>query len=193
MISRTTYQNRRKKLFEKLKNNSIAILHSGYHQFRTADSEYPFVVNNNFYYLTGIDQVDVTLVIGKFNEDYKEWLFLDEIDEVMAKWVGRTLYKEEAADISGINLECIVYNASFNQFLTNHLQPTRHFVDVAEIVYLDLEKRPQPLYNTFALVLSKKLHKEYPSIKMENLYAMVLRMRMIKDQEEIELICQSIH
>lgn len=48
MISRTTYQNRRKKLFEKLKNNSIAILHSGYHQFRTADSEYPFVVNNNF-------------------------------------------------------------------------------------------------------------------------------------------------
>lgn len=28
---------------------------------------------------------------------------------------------------------------------------------------------------------------------MENLYAMVLRMRMIKDQEEIELICQSIH
>lgn len=193
MISRTTYQNRRKKLFEKLKNNSIAILHSGYHQFRTADSEYPFVVNNNFYYLTGIDQADVTLVIGKFNEDYKEWLFLDEIDEVMAKWVGRTLYKEEAADISGINLECIVYNASFNQFLTNHLQPTRHFVDVAEIVYLDLEKRPQPLYNTFALVLSKKLHKEYPSIKMENLYAMVLRMRMIKDQEEIELICQSIH
>lgn len=65
------------------------------------------------------------------------------------------MYKEEAADISGINLECIVYNASFNQFLTNHLQPTRHFVDVAEIVYLDLEKRPQPLYNTFALVLSK--------------------------------------
>ncbi len=29
MISRTTYQNRRKKLFEKLKNNPIAILHSG--------------------------------------------------------------------------------------------------------------------------------------------------------------------
>ena len=45
------YQNRRKKLFEKLKNNSIAILHSGYHQFRTADSEYPFVVNNKNYYL----------------------------------------------------------------------------------------------------------------------------------------------
>lgn len=104
------------------------------------------------------------------------------------------MYKEEAADISGINLECIVYNASFNQFLTNHLQPTRHFVDVAEIVYLDLEKNDHNHFIiTFALVLSKKLHKEYPSIKIENLYAMVLRMRMIKDQEEIELICQSIH
>lgn len=91
--------------------------------------------------MTGIDQADVTLVIGKFNEDYKEWLFLDEIDEVMAKWVGRTLYKEEAADISGINLECIVYNASFNQFLTNHLQPTRHFVDVARDSILGFRKK----------------------------------------------------
>lgn len=189
---KSLYIKRRKQVFDKLKDNSIAIVHSGYKQFKSADSEYPFVVNNNFYYLTGIDQADVTLVIGKFNNEYKEYLFLDSIDELMAKWVGRTLYKNEASEISGIKTEDIKYNQSFNTFLSNTLQPTRHFTNVAENVYLDLERRGQTLYNTFALVLAKRLRKEYPSIKLENLYQMILRQRMVKTNEEVTLIKESI-
>lgn len=189
---KSLYIKRRKQVFDKLKDNSIAIVHSGYKQFKSADSEYPFVVNNNFYYLTGIDQSDVTLVIGKFNNEYKEYLFLDSIDELMAKWVGRTLYKNEASEISGIKTEDIKYNQSFNTFVSNTLQPTRHFTNVAENVYLDLERRGQTLYNTFALVLAKRLRKEYPSIKLENLYQMILRQRMVKTNEEVALIKESI-
>lgn len=186
------YIKRRKSVFHKLMDNSIAILHSGYKQFKSADSEYPFVVNHNFYYLTGIDQADVTLVIGKFNQEYHEYLFLDSIDEVMAKWVGRTLYKKEALEISGISTENMRFNENFYTFITNTLQPTRHFTNVAENVYLDLERREQTLYNTFALVFAKKLKKEYPSVKIENLYAMLLRLRMVKEEYEVELIRESI-
>lgn len=186
------YIKRRKSVFHKLMDNSIAILHSGYKQFKSADSEYPFVVNHNFYYLTGIDQADVTLVIGKFNQEYHEYLFLDSIDEVMAKWVGRTLYKKEASEISGISTENMRFNENFYTFITNTLQPTRHFTNVAENVYLDLERREQTLYNTFALVFAKKIKKEYPSVKIENLYAMLLRLRMVKEEYEVELIRESI-
>lgn len=186
------YVKRRKHVFHQLKDNSIAILHSGYKQFKSADSEYPFVVNHNFYYLTGIDQADVTLVIGKFNQTYQEYLFLDGIDELMAKWVGRTLYKKEASEISGISTEQIRLNENFATFMTNILQPTRHFTNVAENVYLDLERREQTLYNTFALVFAKKLRKDYPSVKIENLYATLLRLRMVKEQAEIEYIQASI-
>lgn len=186
------YIKRRKSVFHKLMDNSIAILHSGYKQFKSADSEYPFVVNHNFYYLTGIDQADVTLVIGKFNQEYHEYLFLDSIDEVMAKWVGRTLYKKEASEISGISTENMRFNENFHTFITNTLQPTRHFTNVAENVYLDLERREQTLYNTFALVFARKLKKEYPSVKIENLYAMLLRLRMVKEEYEVELIRESI-
>lgn len=186
------YIKRRKSVFHKLMDNSIAILHSGYKQFKSADSEYPFVVNHNFYYLTGIDQADVTLVIGKFNQEYHEYLFLDSIDEVMAKWVGRTLYKKEASEISGISTENMGFNENFYTFITNTLQPTRHFTNVAENVYLDLERREQTLYNTFALVFARKLKKEYPSVKIENLYAMLLRLRMVKEEYEVELIRESI-
>ena len=158
---KSLYIKRRKALYEKLKDNSIAILHSGFHQFKTADAEYPFVVNHNFYYMTGIDQADVTLVIGKFNNQYKELLFIDEIDELMAKWVGRTLYKSEASEISGIDVSNIKYNSAFNKYLV-------------------------------ALVLSRRLRKDYPSVKIESLYAMVLRQRMIKSKEEVALIKESI-
>lgn len=186
------YKNRRKELFNNLKNNSIAILHSGYSQFKTADASYPFVVNNNFYYMTGIDQIDVTLIIGKFNDNYKELLFIDEIDEVMAKWVGKTLSKDEASEISGIDKTSILYNDAFNRVLGSFLQPTRHFVDVADNVYLDLEKRSQELYNTFALVLAKSLKENYPSANIENLYQLVLRQRMVKCDEEIDIMKKSI-
>lgn len=186
------YIQRRKALFDQLKEQSIVILHSGFQQFKTADAEYPFVVNHNFYYLTGMDQADVTLVIGKFAGEYKEWLFLEAIDEVMAKWVGRTLSKKEAFEISGIKEEQICYNDDFNRFLTSTLQPTRHFVHVADTVYLDLERRPQALYNTFALMLSRRIRKEYPSIKIENVYATLLRFRMIKSEPEVRLIQSSI-
>ncbi len=186
------YKKRRLNLFANLKNNSMAILHSGYSVFKTADSTYPFVVNNNFYYLTGIDQIDVTLIIAKFNNEYKEYLFIDEIDPVMSKWVGMTLTKEEASNISTIPVTSVLYNSAFNRFIANSLQPTRHFVDVAENVYLDLERRPIKLYNTFALSFSKMLKKDYPSVNIENLYVDMLKMRMVKDDDEVDLISESI-
>lgn len=191
-MNNNIYVTRRKGLFDNLKDNSVAILHSGFTTFKSADAVYPFFVNNNFYYLTGIDQADVTLLIGKFNGNYKELLFIEEIDEVMAKWVGRTLTKEEASNISGVTVENILYNGTFNRVLQNMLQPTRHFVENADNVYLDFERRNLPLYTTFALSLSKCLKKDYPSVKLENLYALLLRQRMIKSEEEIELIKESI-
>ena len=84
------------------------------------------------------------------------------------------------------------FNENFYTFITNTLQPTRHFTNVAENVYLDLERREQTLYNTFALVFARKLKKEYPSVKIENLYAMLLRLRMVKEEYEVELIRESI-
>ena len=191
-MANAQYKTRRNILFNKLVDNSVAILHSGYSTFKSADSEYPFVVNNNFYYYTGIDQKDVTLVIGKFNNVYKEYLFIDPIDELMAKWVGKTLTKEEASAISEVEVENIRYNNSFNQLLNSLFQPTRHFVDIAKNVYLDLERRNQELYNSFALCLAKKIKDLFPSVNVENLYSFVLEQRMVKSDDEVELMVESI-
>ena len=93
------YIENRNKIFKAIENNSIVILHSGYDQHKSADAVRKYEVNKNFYYLSGICQKDVKLVMVKMGDQQLSWLFIDEIDEVMAKWVGRTLTKDEAKEM----------------------------------------------------------------------------------------------
>ena len=55
------YQSKRKELAKALVNNSIAIIHSNYQTFKSADSTHEFKVNNNFYYLTGLKEDNIIL------------------------------------------------------------------------------------------------------------------------------------
>lgn len=182
----------RRDLFEKLDNNSIAIICSGYKQHRSADAIYDFVVNNNFYYLTGIDQDDVKLVIAKLSNQYFEYLFLEQTDEAMARWVGWTLTKEEASDLSGIAVNNIFYNNVFKAKTDSMYQSSRYALAVVNQVYLDLEKQDHHFYKTFGLNYAKYLQDEFPSVIIKNCYDLIIDQRMIKNQQEIALISESI-
>ena len=50
--------------------------------------------------------------------------------------------------------------SQFKSFIEGIIQPSRHSTDLVETVYLDLEKRDLPLYNTFALDYAKYLQSE---------------------------------
>lgn len=182
----------RKHLFEKLDNNSIAIIHSGYDVFKSADSVYDYVVNNNFYYLTGIDQAEVILVIGKFDEKYLEWLFIEKVDVEKAKWLGATLSFEEASKISGINTKNIFDLNLFDSKVEGLYQSNRYGLNEAKTIYLDLEQRNLKLYNTFGLEYARKIKDKYPSIVIKNCYNEIVELRMCKNEAEVELIKQSI-
>lgn len=184
------YIENRKKIFNVIDDNSIVILHSGYDQHKSADAVRKYEVNKNFYYLTGINQKDVKLVMVKMGEMEKSWLFIDEIDEVMAKWVGRTLTKEEAIEISQV--DAVYYNSQFEGTVSSLYQPTRHFAYSAEQVYLDLEVARIPLFNNFGLDYATKLKEKYPSIIVKNIYHSIVEARMQKSEGEIEEIQKSI-
>lgn len=184
------YIENRNKIFDVIEDNSIVILHSGYDQHKSADAVRKYEVNKNFYYLTGICQKDVKLVMVKMGNLKLSWLFIDKIDEVMAKWVGRTLTKEEATAIS--NVDAVYYNEQFESVVSSLYQPTRHFAYSAERVYLDLEVSRIPLYNTFALDYAKVLKELYPSVDIKNIYHSVVEARMQKSEGEIEEIVKSI-
>lgn len=184
---------RRKNLSSMLDNNSFVILHSGYKKFKSADSVYDFVVNNNFYYLTNINQADVILLVGKFNNEHFERLFIETIDKEMARWLGATLTHEEAHNLSNVKLEEILDIAHFDTFTKGLFQSNRYGLVEAKKVYLDLEYRDIPLYNTFSLEYAKKIKETFPHILIDNCYNMIIKLRMIKDEEEVRLIKESIN
>ena len=111
MIKVNEFIERREKLYRQLEDNSLLILYSGAPIKRSADSEYPFEVNRNFYYLTNIKQENSIFVVLKSSGLIKEYLFISEYDEVKEKWTGKRLTSEEARNLSGV--QNILFTSTF--------------------------------------------------------------------------------
>ena len=69
------FEARRKKVFEQMKDNSVAILFSGVSKIASADETLPFVANKNFFYLTNIKQEHSILMLIKSLGEKKTYLF----------------------------------------------------------------------------------------------------------------------
>ena len=65
----------RKRLFEKLPDRSIAIIHSGIERVRNPGYLYIFRAHSSFYYLSGLTEPDAILVIEKSGKIQKDILF----------------------------------------------------------------------------------------------------------------------
>lgn len=184
------YINNRQRYFNSIKENSVTILFSGNIIPKSCDQDYQFSVNRNFYYLTGINQANVILVLVKGINGNREYLLIEENDEYMAKWVGMKLTVEEATEISGI--KDVLYLDSFNSLVHSLFNNSRKNYDELYYLYLDLERRNDLEFKSKALSYSKFIREKYPEIKIENAYSKIVRLRMNKTSEEIAKIQESI-
>ena len=100
-MDKSFYISNRNKYFEKIENHSLSLFFSGQTYPKSADEDFEFEVNKNFYYLTGINQENVILALVK-REEPETVLFIEKNDPVLSRWVGKKLEKAEAKEISGI-------------------------------------------------------------------------------------------
>lgn len=185
------YRKNREELLKKINDNSAVVMFSGEVYPKTGDQSFPFAVNRNFYYLTGINQENVILVMVKSNKEAKEYLFIAESDPLKAKWVGSSISKDDARMISGINE--IKYLKSFSGFIHNLFNYSRKGEVKTWSLYLDLERNAYFKHPYPGLAFSLDFKKEYPEIAILNVYPYVVEMRMCKKEEEIEKIKESIN
>src|SRR5690606_9591573 len=121
---------------------SSSILFSGLAPHKSADSHYPFVVNRNFYYLTGIDQANTVLVMVKGEHKTDSFLFIDGFDPVKALWEGAGLSFEEASQISGMDIDNGRERSTLDTFSGNLLQrPHRAIFGEISTFYYDRERQ----------------------------------------------------
>ena len=109
-----TYIARRKQLMENKKENTAVVIFSGSAPMKSQDEAYPFSVDRNFFYLTGIQRENMTLLMRKnYLGEYSETLFIEPYDEVLAKW--KDMLDDHELDLIG-GQEYLEYYDRANKF-----------------------------------------------------------------------------
>lgn len=190
MISKIEYMTRRENLIEKMLEGSIALLFSGVGKKQSADENYPFEVNRNFYYLTGISQENSILMLVKGDSSYESYLFIDEKNEKIEKWYGIKLSTTEASDISGIHN--VLLRSSYNGKLATALDKKLHHFGEIKTIYLDLEDELKIAKATSTHEYKTFLEANFPGYDIKDIYKDIASLRMVKSNEEIALIKDAI-
>ncbi len=189
MIKASEYIERRNKVIEKMKNNSAMVLFAGCEMKASADSTHEFVVNTNFFYLTGIKQKNSILVIFKHNNrKSRVVLLIDPIDEFKVKWTGRMLSVDEARALSGIN-DVITFGEE--SFENNPELLKIGNLNKFKKIYFDLEDHLFINMDLTTTMFAKQFSDA--KIKVENAFPLLIELRMVKSPAEIEEIKASIH
>lgn len=190
MITANEYTLRRNKLLNTLDDNSVTILFAGVGKKKSGDENYEFVPNKNFYYLTGIRQENSILMLVKSDGEKFAYLFIDEKDERIEKWIGYKLSAKEAKDISGID----------NVFLRNTFDGKMlAFFDSNECEYEPIKKFYLDLEDELKIDTCKST-KQYKDelvasheLEVLDVHDIIMKMRMVKSEAEIEMIRDAIN
>ena len=176
------YEIRRKKLLEGKQAPCMVCIFSGSAPMKSLDEAYPFSVDRNFFYLTGIEKENMILVLRKtYAGDIVETLYIEPYDEVLAKWVGPRMKAEEATAISGI--QSIRDISEFDSDLNSTIERSRGLGKYH--VYLDLWRYEVNQADTPAHTLAAKLQQRYPAVAIEEIYGDMAALRAVKSEDEI--------
>ena len=181
------YAKRREIIAKDMYNNSLMLIFSGNAVLRSEDQEYPFCVDRNFYYLTGLEKENIVLAISKVNEVTSETLFVLPFDETLAKWVGGRYTVEEASEISDVG--DVRYIEDLDTYVGKFYNQTRMFNNR---VYFDMWHYTMDQRETASSKYLKKIRDNYPGLRLVDAYPILTSMRLVKDDYEVECTKQAI-
>lgn len=179
------FTKRRNRIFEKMEQGSIAILYSGIEHHVSADEYAPFEANRNFFYLTGMGRENMILVMDKATEKPTVTLFIEEADPTQERWYGKKVSVEEAKELSQIDRVVFIDNfeATLNRMMV------REDIDIAYFDTYRHQMKDLPDYNS---VRANEFARNYPGIRVKNLFPYVAELRMQKEEAEVNAIRKAI-
>ena len=185
-INNDLFIQNRKRLAQRMKPKSVAIVHANDIMPTNADGTMRFNQNSNLFYLTGVDQEEsIVLIAPDFpDEKMREILFLRETNEEIAVWEGHKLTKDEGTQTSGI--KNIKWKQDFEQTFYTILAECDH-------IYLDSNEhiRNSSVVETRNARFIKECKEKYPLYEYERLFPIITDLRCIKSQIEIDLMQQA--
>ena len=178
-MDKTFYIKTRERVADRLPDNSMMVLFAGQDIRESEDQSYEFCINRNFYYLTGINEQNDIFVMIKENGVVTNYIFINEYDELFAKWNGRKLFKEEVLELSGI--ENIYYIKEFSDFFFENKDKYSIYMNIKPNIF------NEPLGE------EAKLMEEHDyELKINDCHELIALCRMEKQPEEIEEMKKAI-
>lgn len=192
-MSNNEYIKRREGYAKRMENNSFSLLYSGKPLYKSKDQTFPFTVNKNFFYLTGLKREKFILLIQNDESSHFEFLFIEEPSEYATKWLGSRMTKEEVSEISGVVVSNILYLKDFDSFVANRvLMDSRYtLAKLPKNLYLDLF-RPYTMTRPISLDSFSKVIEIYPELTIKDACILLDEIRRVKSKSEIEEIKKAI-
>ena len=182
---------RRTLVMQETGGRSMVILFSGTPRNYSNDVNYPFRQENNLYYLTGINQTGITLVLIPDDTDQREILFLPERDPSAEIWTGHMLSHEEAQLISGINH--IRNTNDFESFLETRLNTyAQESADSTDVWMLIGKHALQKQLFGKEHAYGRALKKRHSNIKLKDVTPVFDDTRLVKSDYELQQLRSAI-
>ena len=181
------YKTRRTRVMEAMPQGSLALFFSGKAPVRSLDEAYPFSVNRNFYYLTGLDREAMTRALIKNGDHVQSVLFIEPFDPEQARWVGGRMKPEEAQQQADV--DAVYPNAEMLDFIHRQMKLNRGNRRMS--VGLDLAKESWEEPDDPAYRFASHVRQHYHSVDLINVHASLAQLRMIKDEDELNLMRQA--
>ena len=175
------YSERRNKLGSMLPKNSAVVIAGASTQYRNADSSHAFRQDSNFWYLSGFNEAESTLVL-LVNEknNVKSIAFVPEKDELKEIWDGYRAGPEGAMKDHGFDLA--FNNTEIDQRLPDLLAGHNQvFYPVGKSKTLDAD-----IIEWIKSAKSKDRHSS--AIDIADASSKVGNQRLIKDEDEIKIM-----
>lgn len=183
MLEADFFTGNRRELAKRVGGGSIIMTANGLMQ-RNSDVTYPFRQESNFYYLTGLREPDLTLVI----DGDEEFLVLPKLSNAELLF-GGSLNRDEIAKRSGIKT---IYDSAEGWAQVKKLQRSRKTVHTITAPPRRITGTDSFATNPSRKVFIEKLKRIHPSTTFKDLRNELTQMRQIKQKEEIEAIKKAI-
>ena len=180
-----SFAEHREKLYQSIAENTLVIVYAGIPIHTNEDGYYDFVVNSQYFYLTGLERENTAFLAYKTAEKTREFLFIEEPDPLSERWTGKMPTVEEVRTISGI--EDVRYTDNLEGAISSYMGRFR-----VEQVYFDLyrcQMNDLPDYNP---VMAERFRQAYPHVVLKDLHTVCVQLREQKDAQEVESIRKAL-
>jgi len=181
------YTQNRERFIKLMKPNTVAIFPASPIFPKSGDGTYGYKPDADVLWLSGITQEKTIVVLYPDNPDKnaREVLVLLEPNELLEKWNGHKLRKDEATAISGIkNVQWLPSFDTMIQVMMNSADGV--YLNSNEHNRLDVELPRTDLFFVQKMKASYPLHQYYRAAKL------MKDLRAIKTKEEVEVTKEAI-